>query len=174
MNQEFTSNPTFLQESQIRDVKFGKNVKVIEPVNMFECTIGDNCLVGAFVEIQKNVVIGNGSRIQSHSFICQNVVIGENCFMAHGVMFADDMFQSGRPSYHDMSKWKKITIGKNVSLGTNATIMASICDNVVIGAGAVVTRDITEPGIYAGNPARFFRAIPKKDIPQPASLKTDL
>jgi len=156
---EINNSPAILLKVQMRDVKFGKNVKIIEPVNMFECTIGDNCLVAAFVEIQKNTVIGNGTRIQSHSFICENVTIGENCFIAHGVMFADDMFKTGAPCFEDKSTRKNIVIGNNVSLGTSATIMANICDNVVIGAGAVVTKEITKPGIYAGNPARFFRTI---------------
>jgi len=87
------------------------------------------------------------------------VTIGENCFIAHGVMFADDMFKTGAPCFEDKSTRKNIVIGNNVSLGTSATIMANICDNVVIGAGAVVTKEITKPGIYAGNPARFFRTI---------------
>ncbi|MES1220941.1 MAG: acyltransferase [Bacteroidota bacterium] len=156
------TSPAVLLEAQIRDVKFGKNVKVIQPVNMFECEIGDNCLVAAFVEIQKNTKVGDGTRIQSHCFICENVLIGKNCFIAHGVMFADDMFRSGRPAYLDKAKWKKITIGNNVSLGTHSTIMASICDDVVIGAGAVVTKDITKPGIYAGVPAKFLRSIKKE------------
>ncbi|HEU4576124.1 MAG TPA: acyltransferase [Chitinophagaceae bacterium] len=153
-----------LLKAQIRDVVFGVNVKVLEPVNLFECRIGDNCLVGPFVEIQKNTVIGNRTRIQSHTFICESVTIGEDCFIAHGVMFVDDMFSDGGPSHGDRSKWKKIKIGNRVSIGSNATILAGfVCDDVVIGAGAVVTKDITLPGIYAGNPARFLRAFPKKE-----------
>lgn len=156
-------NKPLLLKVQIRDVNFGKNVKVLEPVNLFECTIGDNCMIGPFVEIQKNTVIGKRSRIQSHTFICESVTIGEDCFISHGVMFVDDMFTTGGPSFGDRSKWKKIKVGNRVAIGSNATILAgSVCDDVVIGAGAVVTKDITVPGIYAGNPARFFRALPGK------------
>lgn len=160
------SIPDFLTSACIRDVKFGKNVKIIEPVNMYECEIGDDCLVAAFVEIQNNVIIGNRTRIQSHSFICEGVTIGESCFIAHGVMFVNDLFKSGQPAYNDRSKWIKIVVGNNVTLGTKATIMANICDDVVIGAGAVVTKNITKPGIYAGVPARFLRTYSKNENPE--------
>lgn len=156
-----TGNQPTLSHAGIRDVTFGNQVRVIQPVNLFECTIGDHCLVGPFVEIQKNTVIGNRTRIQSHTFICESVVIGEDCFIAHGVMFVDDLFSDGGPAFGDRSRWKKIRIGNRVSIGSNATILAGqICDDVVIGAGAVVVKDITEPGIYAGNPARFLRRFP--------------
>ncbi|EKD28653.1 MAG: acetyltransferase [uncultured bacterium] len=144
----------------IKNVKFGKNVKIINPVNLYECTIGDNCFIGPFVEIQKNVTIGNNCRIQSHSFICELVELGDNCFVSHGVMFINDAFKIGRPANRDKSLWKKTIVGKDVSIGTNSTIMpVSITDNVVIGAGSVVTKDIIIPGIYAGNPCHFIRAV---------------
>ena len=144
----------------IRDVKFGKNVKIVEPVNLYECSIGDNCFVGPFVEIQKGVKVGTNTKIQSHSFICELVTIGEGCFISHGVKFVNDLFQNGKPAGGDRSKWGKTTVGNKVSIGTNATILpVQICDNVVIGAGAVVTKDITNPGIYAGNPARLIRIL---------------
>ena len=140
------------------DVVFGENVKVVQPVNLYGCTIGDNCFIGPFNEIQKNVTIGNGTKVQSHSFICEYVTIGENCFIGHGVMFINDPFISGGPARGDKTKWRSTRIGNNVSIGSNATLMpVEICDNVVIGAGAVVTKNITESGIYAGNPARFIR-----------------
>ena len=142
------------------DVVFGENVKVVQPVNLYGCTIGDNCFIGPFNEIQKNVSIGAGTKVQSHSFICEYVTIGENCFIGHGVMFINDPFISGGPARGDRTKWRSTTIGNNVSIGSNATMMpVEVCDNVVIGAGAVVTKNITEPGIYAGNPARFIRKI---------------
>lgn len=142
------------------DVVFGENVKVVEPVNLYGCTIGDNCFIGPFNEIQKNVSIGAGTKVQSHSFICEYVTIGENCFIGHGVMFINDPFVSGGPARGDKTKWRSTTIGNNVSIGSNATLMpVVICDNVVIGAGAVVTKNISEPGIYAGNPA-----VKKRDI----------
>ncbi len=138
----------------IRDVSFGNNVRVVEPCNLYECTIGDDCFIGPFVEIQKSVVVGNRCKIQSHSFICELVTIGSDCFIGHGVMFVNDTFQTGKPA-GDKNLWKPTHIGNNVSIGSNATILpVSICENVVIGAGAVVTKNITEPGVYAGNPAR--------------------
>jgi acetyltransferase-like isoleucine patch superfamily enzyme len=145
-------------QSQLRDVKLGENVTVVEPVNAYECELGDNVFIGPFVEIQKGVKIGNRTRIQSHTFICELVTIGEDCFIAHGVMFTNDLFKDGGPSGNDKSKWGETKIGNNVSIGSNATLLpVSICNNVVIGAGSVVTKNITEPGIYAGNPAKKMR-----------------
>ena len=149
-----------LYKTQIKDVQFGENVKVVEPVNMYGCTIGSNSFVGPFCEIQKNVNIGPNSKIQSHSFICEFVDIGAQCFIGHGVMFINDLFQEGGPAGGDQTKWKATRIGSNVSIGSNATILpVSICDGAVIGAGSVVTKDITEKGIYAGNPAKKIRTI---------------
>lgn len=147
-----------IYKSTIRDTGFGQNCKVVEPVNIYEAQIGDNCFIGPFVEIQKGVIIGNNTRIQSHSFICELVTIGNNCFISHGAMFINDTFSEGGPAGGDASKWKKTIIGNNVSIGTNATILpVNICDNVVIGAGSVVTKNISEAGIYAGNPARLIK-----------------
>jgi acetyltransferase-like isoleucine patch superfamily enzyme len=138
----------------ISQVSFGKNVTVMEPVNLYGCTIGNNSFIGPFTEIQKNAVIGDHCRVQSHSFICELVTIGNNCFIGHGVMFINDLMNEGGPS-GDPSKWKKTTIGNQVSIGSNSTVLpVSICDQVVIGAGSVVTKDITEPGTYVGNPAK--------------------
>lgn len=149
-----------LNQSKIIDVDFGDNVRVIEPVNIYGCKIGNNCFVGPFVEIQKDVIIGNNSKIQSHSFICELVNIGNNCFIGHGVMFVNDLFSDGQPAGGDRNKWKRTNIGDNVSIGSNATILpVNICSNVVIGAGAVVTKNIESPGIYAGNPAMKLRDI---------------
>ncbi len=139
----------------IVDVDFGEDVTIVEPVNLYGCSISDSVFVGPFVEIQRNVLIGRRTRIQSHAFICELVTIGEDCFISHGAMFINDTFSSGGPARGDQTKWKSTTIGNNVSIGTNATIMpVKICNNVVIGAGSVVTKDIIEPGTYAGNPAR--------------------
>ncbi|MEC7141996.1 MAG: acyltransferase [Candidatus Thermoplasmatota archaeon] len=141
--------------SGIVDVDFGEDVTIVEPVNIYGCSISDSVFIGPFVEIQKNVSIGVRTRIQSHVFICELVTIGEDCFISHGAMFINDTFSSGGPARGDQSKWKSTTIGNHVSIGTNATIMpVNICDNVVIGAGSVVTKDITESGKYVGNPAR--------------------
>ncbi len=144
----------------IRDVKFGKNVTVVNPVNLYECQIGDNSFIGPFSEIQKGVKIGNYCKIQSHSFICELVTIGNNCFISHGVMFINDKFSTGGPAGGKKELWKKTRIGNNVAIGTNATILpVNICDNVVIGAGSVVTKDINKPGIYAGNPAKKIKDL---------------
>lgn len=140
--------------SGIVDVDFGEEVTIVEPVNLYGCSISDSVFIGPFVEIQRNVIIGARTRIQSHAFICELVTIGEDCFISHGAMFINDTFSSGGPARGDRSKWKSTTIGNRVSIGTNATIMpVIICDDVVVGAGSVVTKDITEPGTYAGNPA---------------------
>lgn len=145
-------------QSQIRDVKLGSGVTIVEPINAYECELGNNVFVGPFVEIQKGVVIGDRTRIQSHTFICELVTIGEDCFIAHGVMFTNDLFKNGGPSGNDKSKWGETKIGNRVSIGSNATLLpVTICDNVVIGAGAVVTKNITESGVYAGNPAKKMR-----------------
>jgi len=146
--------PTILK-SGIVDVQFGNDVKVVEPVNLYGCKIGHSTFIGPFVEIQKDVRVGDRCKIQSHSFICELVEIGDDCFIGHGVMFINDTFSSGRPAGGDRNLWKSTKIGDHVSIGSNATILpVHICDHVVIGAGAVVTKNITEPGTYIGNPAK--------------------
>jgi acetyltransferase-like isoleucine patch superfamily enzyme len=144
----------------IVDVDFGPNVTVVQPANLYGCRIGADCFIGPFVEIQQGAVIGRGCRVQSHSFICDMVTIGEDCVVAHGVMFINDLFQTGRPANGDRALWRPTQIGDRVAIGSNATILAvNICDDVVIGSGSVVTRDITQPGVYAGNPAKFLRKL---------------
>jgi acetyltransferase-like isoleucine patch superfamily enzyme len=154
-----SAEPVILH-SGIRDVSFGKGVKVVEPVNLYECALGDDCFVGPFVEMQCGVKVGARTRIQSHSFLCEGVTIGEDCFVGHGVMFINDRFKNGGPAQGDRSKWEKTLIGHRVSIGSNATILpVSICDQVVIGAGSVVTKDIRESGVYAGNPAKKISTL---------------
>lgn len=156
------SAPSRLFQSSIRDVDFGDNVTVVGPSNIYECSIGADCFVGPFCEIQKGVAIGPRTRVQSHSFICELVTIGSDCFVGHGVMFVNDRFATGGPARGNIDLWESTHVGDHVSIGSNATIMpVRICDNVVIAAGAVVTRDITEAGIYSGVPARLMRAIPQ-------------
>jgi len=153
------ADPILLQAG-IVGVQFGERVKVVQPANIYGCTIGDDCFVGPFVEIQKSVSIGKRCRIQSHAFICELVTIGDDCFIGHGVMFINDLFSKGGPARGDTSLWRSTRIGSKVSIGSNATILpVEICDGVVIGAGAVVTKPITVPGVYAGNPARLIRAL---------------
>ena len=147
-----------LLECRIRDVVFGKGVKLVQPANLYGCQIGDECFIGPFVEIQKDVLIGARTRVQSHSFICELVSIGEDCFIGHGVMFINDTFATGGPARGRKELWRSTRIGNRVSIGSNATILpVEIGDDVVIGAGAVVTRSITKTGCYAGNPARLLR-----------------
>jgi len=154
-----------LWKAQVRDVVCGVRVKIVEPSNVYECELADDCFVGPFVEIQKGVKIGPRTKIQSHSFICELVEIGEDCFIGHGVVFVNDLFSGGGPARGNRALWKETRIGNRVSIGSNATILAvQICDDVVIGAGAVVTRDITAPGTYAGNPARPLRRSARNEI----------
>jgi len=151
-------NTPELHKAGIRDVTFGARVKVVGPCNLYGCSIGDDCFVGPFTEIQKGAVIGARSRVQSHAFICEFVTIGEDCFVAHGVMFINDTFASGGPARGNKELWRKTVIGNRVSIGSNATIMpVRIADDVVIGAGSVVTKDIMVAGSYAGNPARLLK-----------------
>lgn len=152
--------PTVLHSGIREDVVFGEGVKIVQPVNLYGCSIGQGSFIGPFVEIQKDVVIGARCKIQSHSFICELVRIGDDCFIGHGVMFINDLFQEGGPAAGDKTKWKSTRIGNKVSIGSNATLLpVRICDGVVIGAGAVVTKDISIAGIYAGNPAKLVRTF---------------
>ena len=106
----------------IKNVSFGEGVKVVQPANLYGCEIGDHSFVGPFVEIQKDVTIGKRTRVQSHSFICELVTIGDDCFIGHGVMFINDLFSEGGPSGGDVSKWKPTHIGNKVSIGSNILI----------------------------------------------------
>ena len=144
----------------IRDVTFGRNVVIFEPVNLYECLLEDEVRIGPFVEIQSGVRVGARTKVQSHAFLCEGVEIGADCFVSHGVMFVNDLFRSGRPAGGDRALWGRTTVAARVSIGSGAVILpVSICSDVVIGAGAVVTKDINLPGVYAGNPARLLRRL---------------
>jgi acetyltransferase-like isoleucine patch superfamily enzyme len=139
------------------DVQFGHRVKIIQPSNLYGCKLGDDVFIGPFVEIQSDVRIGARTKIQSHSFVCSLVTIGDDCFIGHGVMFVNDTFSNGGPANGNSDLWKKTLVGNNVSIGSGATILPiNICDDAVIGAGAVVTKNITVPGVYVGNPAKIL------------------
>lgn len=154
--------PIIFKESSVRDVDSGLRVTVVSPVNLYGCCLDDDVFVGPFVEIQKGAKIGARTRIQSHAFVCELVDIGEDCFVSHGAKFINDPFACGGPARGDKSLWRSTKIGDRVAIGTNATILpVHICSDVVIGAGAVVTRNITEPGIYVGNPAKLIRKLGK-------------
>ena len=142
----------------IKKVEVGKNVKIYNPSNIYECEIGDNSTIGPFVEIQKGVKIGKNAKIQSHSFICELVSIKDNVFIGHSVVFINDKLKNNGPAKGNRSLWKKTIINENVSIGSNSTILpVIICSNVIIGAGSVVTKDIKSPGVYAGNPAKKIK-----------------
>ncbi|MGF1703401.1 N-acetyltransferase [Photobacterium makurazakiensis] len=146
-------------KAQVVDVNCGENVTIIEPANVYGCELGDSVFIGPFVEVQKNSVIGARTKVQSHTFICEYVSIGQDCFIGHGVMFANDLFKDGKPDPNPES-WGRTVIADGVTVGSNATVLpVNICTGAVIGAGSVVTKDITEKGIYAGNPARLLRRL---------------
>ena len=153
-------SPISLRHAGVVNVTAGRNVTIVEPANLYDCKLGDDVFVGPFVEIQRGVSVGARSRIQSHSFVCELVEIGEDCVVAHGVMFINDQYRIGAPARGRRELWQATRVGSRVFIGSNASILpVSICDDVVVGAGSVVTKDITEAGIYAGNPARFVRRV---------------
>ncbi len=148
------------------DVKMGKNVKIFSFVNLYGCEIGDNTKIGAFVEIQKNAVIGRNCKISSHTFICEGVVIEDNCFIGHSVVFINDNYPKAVDPNGDIEsedEWKKrfvkIKVHKNASIGSNATILGGITigEGSLIGAGAVITKDIPPNTTVVGNPAKTIR-----------------
>ncbi|KNC53721.1 acetyltransferase [Thecamonas trahens ATCC 50062] len=138
-------------------VTFGENVTVVHPTKLDGCVLGESVFVGPFTEVQPGVCVGARTRLQSHAFVASNVCIGEDCFVGHGVKFASSAFTVLAPhiSEDDLPETGAAVVGNNVLIGTNATILpVTICDNVVIGAGAVVMSDITASGKYVGVPAR--------------------
>ena len=148
-----------LIKSKISKIRLGKNCKIIEPVNLYGCVIGNRVFVGPFVEIQKNVKIGDNTKIQSHSFICEKVTIGKKCFISHGVIFVNDLIKFGKIETNPKF-FKKTRVGNSVIIGSNSTILpVAISNNIVVGAGSVVTKNLKIKGIYAGNPAKLIRRL---------------
>jgi len=154
------------------DVKLGKNVKLSEYVNLYGCEIGDETKIGALVEIQKNVSVGKRCKISSHTFICEGVVIEDNVFIGHGVMFINDSYPratTGAGELQTDSDWKveSTWIGRGASIGSNATILSKvrIGENAIVGAGSVVTKDVPPFAVVAGNPAKILRFVerPQED-----------
>jgi acetyltransferase-like isoleucine patch superfamily enzyme len=148
------------------DVKLGKDVKLSTFINLYGCEIGDETKIGAFVEIQKNATVGKRCKISSHTFICEGVSIEDNVFVGHGVMFVNDMYpratapEGGLQTEQDW-KVEKTLVKKGASIGTGATILANVTigEDAIVGAGAVVTRDVPPGTIVAGNPARVLRRV---------------
>ena len=147
-----------------KDVKLGNNVRIYNFVNLYGCEIGDETSIGTFVEIQKNVIIGKRCKIQSHTFICEGVTIEDEVMIAHGVMFINDRDPKAvNPDGTKQSEadWECIPtlVKRRASIGSNATIMCGVTigDGSLVGAGAVVTKDVPPNTIVAGNPARILR-----------------
>lgn len=147
-------------------VKLGRDVKLSKFINLYGCEIGDETKIGAFVEIQKNASVGKRCKISSHTFICEGVTIEDNVFIGHGVMFINDSYPratAAAGSLQTEADWKveKTIIKKGASIGSGATILAnlSVGENAIVGAGAVVTKDVPPNTIVAGNPAKIFRQI---------------
>jgi acetyltransferase-like isoleucine patch superfamily enzyme len=148
------------------NVHVGKNVRIFNFVNAYGCSIGENSKVGAFVEIQKGASIGKNCKISSHTFICEGVHIEDNCFIGHGVMFTNDLFpRATNPdgSTQTDADWTLVEtfVKKGASIGSNATILCGITigENALVGAGAVVTKDVPANAVVAGNPAKIIKSI---------------
>ena len=148
------------------DVKLGNNVRLSKFINLYGCDIGDETKIGAFVEIQKNATVGKYCKISSHTFICEGVVIEDQVFIGHGVMFINDSYPRATTVEGNLqtdADWKveRIVIKKGASIGSGATILpnTSIGENAIVGAGSVVTKDVPSNAIVAGNPARILRYI---------------
>jgi acetyltransferase-like isoleucine patch superfamily enzyme len=146
------------------DVKLGQDVKIFAFVNLYGCEIGDNTKVGTFVEIQKGARIGKNVKVSSHTFICEGVTIEDDVFIGHGVMFINDKYpRSTTETGHLQTEADWICtptlIKRGASLGSNATILCGVTvgENVIVGAGSVVTHDVPAGAVVAGNPARIIR-----------------
>ncbi len=164
MSQQEQAMDTYL--SIAPSVKLGRDVKLSKFINLYGCEIGDETKIGAFVEIQKNATVGKRCKISSHTFICEGVTIEDNVFIGHGVMFINDSYPRATAtggSLQTEADWKveKTVIKKGASIGSGATILANLCvgENAIVGAGAVVTKDVPPNTIVAGNPAKIFRQI---------------
>jgi len=154
------------EKQSLNDVKLGANVRIFNFVNAYGCSIDDNSKVGAFVEIQKGSTIGKNCKISSHTFICEGVHIRDNVFIGHGVMFTNDLFpratnEDGTPQTEADWKLVETFVEKGASIGSNATILCGITigEHAMIGAGAVVTKNVPPRAVVAGNPARVIKTI---------------
>lgn len=148
------------------DVRLGKDVKLSPFVNLYGCEIGESTKIGAFVEIQKNAKVGRNCKISSHTFVCEGVTIEDNVFVGHGVVFINDLFPRATTAEGELQTEKDwrvepTLVKKGASIGSGATILASVVigENAMVGAGSVVTRDVPDNAIVAGNPAKVLRMI---------------
>jgi acetyltransferase-like isoleucine patch superfamily enzyme len=147
------------------DVKLGKDVKLSKFINLYGCSVGDNTKIGAFVEVQKKATIGQNCKISSHTFVCEGVIIHDDVFVGHGVMFINDTYPRATADgkLQTEADWavEPTVVQKGASIGSNATILSNVTigERAIIGAGSVVTKDVPPDTIVAGNPARIFRKV---------------
>jgi len=147
-------NVTIAETAIVKNSKIGKGTKIWNFANVYGCEIGENCMIGSYVEVQNDVKLGNNVRVQSHSFLCSLVTIEDNVFIGHGVMTINDV----HPPSGDSSKWKPTLIKQGAVIGSNATLLpVTIGRNAVVGAGAVVTKDVPDNCTVVGNPARIIQ-----------------
>jgi acetyltransferase-like isoleucine patch superfamily enzyme len=151
------------------DVKLGREVRLSQFINLYGCEIGDETKIGAFVEIQKNANVGKRCKISSHTFICEGVVIEDNVFIGHGVMFINDSYPRATRADGGLqteADWKveRTVVKKGASVGSGVTILSRVCigENAIVGAGSVVTKDVPQNAVVAGNPARVLRYVEQK------------
>jgi len=154
------------QQSVAPDVRLGKDVKLSPFVNLYGCEVGDNTKIGAFVEIQKNAKVGQNCKISSHTFVCEGVTIEDNVFVGHSVVFINDLFPRATTAEGELQTEKDwrvqpTLVKKGASIGSGATILANVVigENAMVGAGSVVTRDVPDNAVVAGNPAKVLRMI---------------
>ena len=148
------------------DVKLGKDVRLSKFVNLYGCEIGDETKIGAFVEIQKNALVGRRCKISSHTFICEGVTIEDHVFIGHNVAFVNDSFPRATTATGELqtgSDWvvEKTLVKNGASIGSGATILSNVTigERSIVGAGSVVTRDVPPDVIVVGNPARILRSV---------------
>lgn len=149
------------------NVKLGKNVKIYAFTNLYGCELGDDVKVGTFVEIQKGARIGNRCKISSHSFLCEGVVLEEEVFIGHGVMFTNDRLPRATAADGKLqteADWhcESTIIKKGASIGSGTTLLCGITvgERAIVGAGSVVTKDVPKNAVVAGNPAKVLRYLP--------------